>query len=248
MILDFFKNHKESSNEKEEKPNFWISYADVMAGLLLVFILILTVVIIDYNMSLEEQTEALAEQREELEQKEERINELTGLREDIIRALQEEFADSDLDMEIDSETGAIRLPGGVFFDTDSSEVTDEGAEFLAEFVPTYVNILLSEDFREYVSQIIIEGHTDDRGDYMYNLNLSQERAFSVVTKIYSDDFPSFEKKNMLLEYLTANGRSYSQPILDETGEIDRDRSRRVEFKFRLQDQDMIRELEEILGD
>lgn len=49
--------------------------------------------------------------------------------------------------------------------------------------------MLSEDFRDYISQIIIEGHTDDEGSYMYNLELSQNRALAVVKKIYDENFP-----------------------------------------------------------
>lgn len=229
-MFKFFRKNKESA---DEETNFWISYADIMAALLLMFILLLTVVIFDYQ-------ETLAEKQNE-------IDALLGVREEIISALQTKFSDTDLSLEIDEQTGAIILPGGVFFDTDSTEITNKGIEFLESFIPQYVSILLGPNFKDYVAQIIIEGHTDDVGSYMYNLELSQNRAFGVVKQIYKEDFTDFKYKETLRDYLTANGRSYSQPI-KEDGKINREKSRRVEFKFRLKDTEMINDVKNILGD
>ena len=245
-MLNFFR--KNNQGNEAEKTNFWISYADIMAALLLMFILLLTVVISDYQETLALRQQEIDEQEREIEEKTEEIDKLLGVREEIILALQQKFADTDLQLQIDSQTGAIRLPGGVFFDTDSTEITDEGKEFLEEFIPQYVDILLGPEFREYVAQIIVEGHTDDIGSYMYNLELSQDRAFEVVRLIYNDDFTDFQYKDTLRTFLTANGKSFSQPIRHDSGEINRDSSRRVEFKFRLKDTEMIERLMESVGE
>jgi len=68
----------------------------------------------------------------------------------------------------------------------------------------------------------------------------------VVKQIYKENFVSEDYKKLIRDYLTANGRSYSQPILNEAGSIDRKKSRRVEFKFRLKDEQMIKELQRTL--
>ena len=48
--------------------------------------------------------------------------------------------------------------------------------------------------------------------------------------------------------MTVNGRSYSDRIFDANGVEDKDASRRVVFKFRLTDEQMISQLKEILED
>ena len=48
--------------------------------------------------------------------------------------------------------------------------------------------------------------------------------------------------------VSASGRSYSDPIYDDDGEIDMAASRRVEFLFRLKDEEMVSEMIEILSE
>ena len=47
-----------------------------------------------------------------------------------------------------------------------------------QFLPKYCSVLLRDDYREYVSEKIIERHTETSGIYINNLALSQQRAFS----------------------------------------------------------------------
>lgn len=100
---------------------------------------------------------------------------------------------------------------------------------------------------DYLGEIIIEGHTDTQGTYLVNLELSQERALSVAT--YCLQMPSLSESQLekLREILTAKGKSYSDPIYNDDGTINMDASRRVEFKFRMKDSEMIDEIRDILS-
>jgi chemotaxis protein MotB len=51
---------------------------------------------------------------------------------------------------------------------------------------------------------------------------------------------------MLRELATANGCSWSDPVYDANGNVDMDASRRVVFKFRMTDEQMIQQLKDIL--
>lgn len=222
------------SRRKRTETNYWMSYADLMSAMLMVFALLLTVVILDY--------------REDLAEKQKVIEEVTNVKNEIIAALMEEFKDSSVQIEVDAQTGAIRFPSNVLFDLNSTEIKPAGKTSLKEIVPKYFSILLQDRFRDEISNIIIEGHTDRQGTYLYNLNLSQQRAFSVVQEIYGSDFPAFKEKELSQAYVTANGRSFNVPVNNKNGSYDPNGSRRVEFLFRLKEDEKIKEIQELVNE
>ncbi len=229
----------------ERAPDYWMSYSDVMAGLIFAFILLLTLVMTEFRHQerlVEQQQAALALAQEENEAMRQQIAQYLGVRQEIIQRLKLELGDQ---IQIDEQTGAIVFRNDILFEFNSRTLSQEGKQRLRDFVPRYIGILLSPDFLPYIAQIIVEGHTDSSGTYLYNLKLSQDRAMAVVEYIFSDTFPDFPEREILQKYLTANGRSFSHPRL-VNGVEDPDASRRVEFQFRLKDEEAIRRVQELL--
>ncbi len=189
---------------------------------------------------LEAQQIAMDEQQKKLE-------DLVGVRTKIIRDLSDALTNANLKASVDANTGDIMLESTVFFDYNSNTIKQEGQNFLNNFLPVYLSVLLSDDYAEYLGEIVIEGHTDTVGSYLYNLELSQRRALEVVA--FCLELPQLTQKQQALLYkiLTAKGRSYSDPVYDANGNVDMDASRRVEFKFRLKDSEMIDEIRNILS-
>ena len=197
---------------------------------------------------LQEQQSIVDSQQKVMEAQQKKLDTLVGVRSELIEALKKEFDDTDLGVRIDPQTGAIAFDSSILFDFNDDQLKPQGTEFLTEFCPRYMSILLSEEFREYISEIIIEGHTDTSGGYLLNLGLSQRRALSVATFCLEDNNNVLGiDTEELRKIITANGRSYSDPVLDENGNVNMDASRRVEFKFRLKDEDMITEMISILS-
>lgn len=190
---------------------------------------------------IDEQAGLLAAQQSE-------IDKLIGMRSRIIEELRDELQSADLGVAVDRNTGAIALEGAVLFDSGKTELKQMGKDLLGEFIPVYIRTLMSEENEDYVAEIIIEGHTDTDGTYLNNLALSQERALAVVTYCLGPEMTGLtsEEKAMLQSIITANGRSYSDPIYAADGTIDKEASRRVVFKFRMKDSEMIEQMSEIL--
>ena len=194
----------------------------------------------------------LAAYRDELQKKQGQLEQMVGVKAQIVQQLSAALRKNGIDVSVDEQTGAIALPSQMLFSTNSAALSDGGRKYLRRFLPVYLDVLLSEDFRAYVAEIIIEGHTDSNGTYLHNLQLSQERALSVANYVLSDGFMgdalslNASAKKTLLGLVTASGRSFSAPVLDANGDEDQNASRRVEIKFRLKDDETIAATEELL--
>ena len=190
---------------------------------------------------IEEQAALLAAQQTE-------IDKLIGLRSRIIEELRDELRRENLDAVVDRNTGAIAFTGAVLFDTNRNELKDSGKALLNAFLPVYIRTLMSEENEGYVGEIIIEGHTDTSGSYLHNLALSQERALAVAEYCLGPEMTELTsaEKQMPQRILTANGRSYADPVYKADGTVDMEASRRVVFKFRMKDSEMIDQMSAIL--
>ena len=196
----------------DENP-FGLSLGDLMAGLLLIFVLLLSFVMLRLENLMEEKRHQLAQLDDR-----ERVKKL------LISRLLKEL--SDFDVEVDPDTGVIRIKEGILYDSGKDELKQEGKEFLRQFIPKYVEVLLSNpDVSEHIAQVIIEGHTDNVGSWEFNLDLSLRRANSVAAYLFTEEFGTFRYADALKKLLSANGRSFAQPIVHTDTEAERDRNR-----------------------
>lgn len=203
----------------------------------------------DQEATLDSQQAALDEKTQLLKDQQAQIDQIIGVKADVIEALKQEFAKNNINVDIDTQTGALTLEASVLFDYDQAELTDEGKQALEQVLPIYCKVLLQEDYKKYLAEIIIDGYTDTDGDYSYNLSLSQQRSLAVAQYLLDiqGNFLSSDQSQELQDYLTVNGHSMANPVLDADGNVDKDASRRVEVKFRLKDEEMISELNEIMS-
>ena len=217
----------------DENP-FSLSLGDLMAGLLLIFVLLLSFLMLN-----------LTEKEESLIEKEKRLLEIVEtymkLREDLYLDLKREF-EKDLDRwqaVLNREKISVRFrEPEVLFEQGAAEVRLSFEAILEDFFPRYVQILKRPKYINDIAEIRIEGHTSSEWStlvsneeaYILNMKLSQDRTRSVLE--YVLQIPQISgNRDWLKQYLTANGLSSSQLIFREGAE-DEVESRRVEFRVR----------------
>ncbi|MBQ8952943.1 MAG: OmpA family protein, partial [Clostridia bacterium] len=190
----------------------------------------------------------LAAQQTQMEAQQAQLDKLVGVKSAIIEELMRALANSNISGASVDDSGAIVFSSEMMFDVNRSTLKDVGKAFLNSFIPSYLEVLMSDEYQQYVSQIIIEGHTDTDGTFLKNMELSQERAYAVLRYILSSEFKgiSDDAKLRLQEIVTVNGRSYSDPIYNDDGTVDMAASRRVVIKFRMNDEQMVNEMLSIL--
>ena len=195
--------------------------------------------------ALDEQRTQIESQQALLDSQQTQLEQLVGMRTQIIEAISVALREADIPATVDPNDGSIVLESDVLFPTGDSTLSAAGQNYIQRVLPVYLSVLLSDEYRPYVAEIIIEGHTDTSGGYMTNLLLSQERAYAVAQVVLERGF-IYNKTDILRSLVTVNGRSYSDPIYNDDGTVNMDASRRVVFKFRLTDEQMIDQLKEIL--
>jgi outer membrane protein OmpA-like peptidoglycan-associated protein len=201
----------------------WISVADLMSGLMLVFLMIAVLFMLQIRS-----TAVLYD----------------DLRSGLFEALQSEFS-GDLDhwnAEIDPTTLAFRFrEPEIFFEAGKTTLREPFKVILKDFFPRYTGVLTGESYRNHIEEVRIEGHTSSEwegedGDsfeaYWQNMALSQGRTLEVLRFVAV--LPGVVEKwdSWLRERVTANGLSSSKLILLSDREEDRRASRRVEFRVR----------------
>ena len=209
--------NRRRNREAFAEHSYWQSYSDMMAALLLIFILLIAITLAIYRQktsdldqtrlalnaaqseldatiedlelskaeleksngelasSLAELQQAYAQAaltqeelnnayleienaRQELTTTKQELQDIVGIRTDIIGALQTAFSNST--MKVDAQTGSITFSSDVLFRYNSASLTAESRETLKNIIPMYLDVLLQDQFRGYIAEIIIEGHTD----------------------------------------------------------------------------------------
>ena len=169
-----------------------------------------------------------------------KIKSLTGIKLKVISELKASLGSK---INIDKKSGSLRLASNILFDKGSAVLKDGAkAQLKANFIDYVSTLINNKNIAEHLDKIIIEGHTDSDGSYLYNLKLSQQRAFAVMNYLLTLEYI---KKNNIKDKLVASGRSYLD-VIKNNGIEDKDASRRIEVKFRLKNQDAMYEIERIL--
>ncbi len=202
--------------------------------------------LISQRDTLDSQAIELGALQEALGAQQRQIDDLLGVRTEIIRELSRSLTAADLGVKVDPSTGDIVLDSQLMFATGQDVISPSGQAQLYRLIPVYLSVLMRPEYKDFVAEIIIEGHTDSKGGYLFNLELSQNRALAVAKFSLELGSLSPDQRLVLQDILTAKGRSYSNPILYPDGRENMDASRRVEIKFRLKDTEMIQKMNEIL--
>lgn len=204
----------------------WIPLADLMTGLMMVFLLIA----ITYMVKVE----AASQHIREIAVLYERMK--IELYNDLRREFEKDLPRWGVELDQNS-TIRFREPD-VLFSIGSSELKNNFKNILDDFFPRYVHILDSDKYRAAVEEIRIEGHTSSIWSnqppdqaYFQNMKLSQDRTRSSLQYVLPlaavrDDVPWLRGR------ITANGLSSSKTIKRPDGFEDYERSQRVEFRVR----------------
>ncbi|TQK03441.1 type I Zorya anti-phage system protein ZorB1 [Herbaspirillum sp. SJZ107] len=196
-----------------EKP-FWISYADLMTALMILFLIVMVA-----SLAMMTKRIADAEQGEKA-----RAADISKLCNQLkIRA-------RNLDIVVDCRENRINFGEAGRFGYNDYKLGPAGQQALRNVVPLVIEAANSEEGRKWFKQVLIEGFTDTDGSYLYNLHLSLQRSEWVMCAILDDRYSVVtgldqDQKRQVRDLFLAGGVSFNN------AKDSKEASRRVELRM-----------------
>jgi flagellar motor protein MotB len=193
--------------ESESTTPTWISFADLMTGLLGAFVLLL-VGVMAAQLDMASKLEDEVQKRQVEEQK--RIS------------LEQALAGPLASGRITLNNGRIGISGKLLFELNSDKLEPEGRQLLKSLVAPLRSYLQSRD-----ELLMVSGFTDDKAvgsrnrQFADNWELSAQRALTVTRTLIEEGMPS--------SALFAAAFGQEQPLVANTSDKARAQNRRVEM-------------------
>ena len=212
---------------------FWISFADLMTALMVLFLMVMAVALLSITRTassasaastttLSPSTPALPAQPEFADSVE--TDAITQLIKQLARAV-----DATPGVQLDARRHVIDFGDRARFLTGSHRLDADSAKLLRQFVPQLLAVTESELGRRWVSRVVVEGFADSRGDYLFNLNLSLQRAQRVLCALLDapDDGSALSDQQRIdvSDIFAVGGFSFN----DQRASLDA--SRRIELRI-----------------
>lgn len=212
---------KKGGHGEAEENVFWTTMADLMLGLSIVFMTLFVLAMTGFTQDSVKVQETQMQASEELVEK---------------------LKDANIDAEVDKLTGNVKISDLQLFEVNSYALTPQGKKYLDKFIPIYLDTIYSKEaLRDSIAYIVVQGHTDSQTfaglktqdeQFTKNMELSLLRANAVAQYAFKTNYNK-ENSEKLRKMLVVEGKSFSEPILDENGKEDYAKSRRVELKIRV---------------
>lgn len=173
---------------REEGQNpFWISYADLMTALVMLFLVVMSISMV-----------AIASR--DLVKKKAREGDIHSL----FELIESKAEGEGLAVKVNRAARTISFGKKARFAHDSFQLSAEARESLQTFVPLLLDVQKGEPGRRWLKRVHIEGFTDQTGTYLYNVNLSLNRAQAVVCTLFQAEM-SEERRQRLKRLLIIDG-------------------------------------------
>lgn len=223
---------------------FWISFADLMTALMVLFLMVMAVALLSITRTAASTTATptttptttpspvvsapVADQPAPPK----RSDTTDTTESDAIKQLMKQLAqavDATPGVQLDARRHVIDFGDRARFPTGSHRLDADSAKLLRQFVPQLLAVTDSELGRRWVSRVVVEGFADSRGDYLFNLNLSLQRAQRVLCALLDapDDGSALgdQQRVAVSDIFAVGGFSFN----DQRASLDA--SRRIELRI-----------------
>ncbi len=166
---------KKKAKDEAEKP-FWISYADMMTSLMVLFLVVMSVTLLAV-------TKTVTEKEQEEKLRIEEINICLLEIENVAKEVAKDFPG----VKFDLDRKIVDFGPQAKFDLNEFAVASKTAIHLRQFTKKLLTVARQPCGKDWFKRVIIEGYTDPTGTYLHNVKLSLNRSHQVLCVLLEPD-------------------------------------------------------------
>lgn len=223
-------------NVDEENP-YWISFSDIMAGLLVIFIMASLALILELIQVQEKLKQTQIEVMEAIKE----IAKAEQVRRDILYEIKEELMQKNILVEVSDNDSVLRIPDEqLSFRTNQYAIPAEKSSqtIVMEIGNALHHSIIKQGRYKYLDTVFIEGHTDSRRSprHMGNWGLSTFRAIS-IWNFWNENLDQESPLSSLKNHdgkplFSVSGYAETRPVnLTESTEAELRQNRRIDIRF-----------------
>lgn len=199
---------RRNGKEEGERP-FWISFADLMTALMVLFLVSLSVALNDANnrrdeavkaqVELKKEREELARAKAELEEEKRKRNDATKQRAADLQSFlgMVDKVVNDHKGVLDRERHVIDFGSRAQFELNQHALKAVQINALRKFIPDLLDVARTDLGQRWLKRIVVEGFASEdtkalRWGYLNNLNLSLQRSQRVMCVLLADNWVQAE--------------------------------------------------------
>lgn len=219
MSIKFLKKNSTSGSEENI---FWVTMADLLLGLAIIFITLFVLAMTGFSQ------QNIQQQKVQME---------------VSEKINSELNKANITADIDKMSGDLKISDVELFELNSYVLSDNGKKLLDKLAPIYINsIFADKELSDQIQYIVVQGHTDSQmfagvtskdEQFLRNMDLSLKRANAVTEYMFKTKYNK-AYADKLRKIVVVEGKSYNEPVL-VNGKEDYNKSRRVELKLKVKD-------------
>ena len=227
--------HRKAPQTDVENP-YWLSFSDIMAGLLAIFILTLVTLMIQLYQQIAVQKDVKRKVEKALSE----LVQIDEMRKELLVEIKENLQKRGINIEIQENHSVIRIPDDqLYFKSGKHDIQKKLEKLVDQVGIVLEKALNKQDRMKYVDTIFIEGHTDSRPfkkQEMGNWGLSSYRAIAVWNfwtekpgkQLSFTKMKNINNKNVF----SVSGYADTRRVeLNEDTDLKRKRNRRIDLRF-----------------
>lgn len=198
--------------DEAEKP-FWISFADLMTALMVLFLVLMAVTLLAITSTVSEPEERKAKHEADIDQ---------------CMSLAVAASKRHEGVKVEPQRRVIDFGDRARFEFKRDDLTLDQQGVLRRFVTELLEMADTEGCKRVLKRIVVEGYTDKQGAYLVNLNLSLRRSQRVLCAMFETNGPDLLtdiQKEAVRDVFLVGGFAFNSS--KETPE----ESRRVEMRL-----------------